>query len=272
MAKARSKKAPRTEDEKRLQRNEQARRRRAWNKRQKERKAREAAARKQAKEPGFMDSYVDRIKAAAPAGWEVEVMVDAAQYDRNSYSIERYHPDADDEYRRNESLKGARCVVMKSEHETLIWRITAVDVTSKHAWGLDNGAATVDGSTYYKGDGGWRTYDRRGIDSSFYTGSLTDPAEVIAEQRERIVKSLAVSKEMVSIPGFGWRIHKDALPKVKAKLAEGGSHSFTPHGMGVGKQVTTRRPRDRYGWQKAGAAMAEFFGVGALYIIDFDYD
>lgn len=136
------------------------------------------------------------------------------------------------------------------------------------------GEISVNGHTCYKAaDGGWRTFDRRGVEDSFYLGGWSDePIDVsktLKEQLERIEKAKETSKKMVKIPGFGYSIHQDNLDAVKKKIQSGGSHTFTPAGFGTGHVLSTRRSR----WGKLmPAETAKFFGVPALYDEQFDHD
>ena len=129
------------------------------------------------------------------------------------------------------------------------------------------------GHTVFKGAKGWLSFDRRGIEDSFYLGnygeSPTDVSRVIQEQLVRIEEAKETSKKMVAIPGFGFSVHQDQLEALKKKLASGQSHSFTPSGFGTGHRVSTKR--SRYA-TKMPAETAKFFGVTALYDETFDHD
>jgi hypothetical protein len=130
------------------------------------------------------------------------------------------------------------------------------------------------GHTAFKTETGWwATFDRRGIEDSFYLGNYGDsPAEVsrvIQEQLVKIEASKETSKKMVKIPGFGYSVHQDQLEALKKKLASGQSHNFMPSGMGTGHRVSTKR--SRYA-TKMPAETAKFFGVTALYDETFDHD
>lgn len=130
------------------------------------------------------------------------------------------------------------------------------------------------GHTVFKTEkGGWATFDRRGVEDSFYLGSYGDsPADVsrvIQEQLVKIEASKETSKKMVTIPGFGYSVHQDQLESLKKKLASGQSHSFTPSGFGTGHRVSTKK--SRYA-TKMPAETAKFFGVTALYDETFDHD
>lgn len=74
---------------------------------------------------------------------------------------------------------------------------------------------------------------------------------------------------MVSIPGFGFRIHQDNLEAVKKKIQNSGPHTFTPSGFGTGHILSTRG--SRYS-KPMPAETAKFFGVPVLYDETFDHD
>lgn len=132
---------------------------------------------------------------------------------------------------------------------------------------------SCNGHTCYKTDTGWKTFDRRGVGDSFYIGDNVEPvadvSRVIQEQIERIAVAKELTKQMVSIPGFGYSIHKDKLEEVKKKIQRGGSHTFTPSGFGTGHIVSTCQ--SRYA-TRMPAETAAFFGVSALYDQTFDHD
>jgi hypothetical protein len=101
------------------------------------------------------------------------------------------------------------------------------------------------GHTCYKGELGWRTFDRHGVSDSFYLGAFGDGdiAQIIQEQLDLIEKARERSKHMISIPGFSYRVHKDELEAMKARLKSGQSQSFTPAGFGTGHSLSTRKSR-----------------------------
>lgn len=131
----------------------------------------------------------------------------------------------------------------------------------------------VDGSTSFSVPGGRRTFDRLGVESSFYLNSDATPAkflEVIQEQIARVAKSRAASATALTVPGLGWSVQPAQKEEISAKLRAGRSHSFRPSGFGTGHTICVRK---RSGWDKrAPAATAEFFGVPALFYSEDDCD
>lgn len=131
----------------------------------------------------------------------------------------------------------------------------------------------VRGHTCFKTDKFWSTFDRLGVEDSFYLGGYGEPcsdvAKVIAAQIERVARHHETSKKMVSIPGFGWKVHQDSLEDMKKKFKAGGSHRFTPSGFSTGHIVSARRTRYS---KPMKPETAQFFGVPALYVETFDHD
>lgn len=235
------------------------------------RKERITLAREEGKNPLCLTLYAERIRDATPEGWTAEIYKDEHHYDR--HTVERYSPNAENKYRQNAHLNGAGTVILRSESAILIWRLSHVDLND--GWNLSHGAVAADGSTFFEeipGSGSWRTFDRRGIDSSFHAGSLEDPAETVTAELHRIEKARERGKKMISIPEFGWRVHADDLPELKRELAAGKSHSFTPAGFGTGYRVSIKRPPGRYGVKQLPNATAEFFGVPVLWAESLDCD
>lgn len=132
-----------------------------------------------------------------------------------------------------------------------------------------------DGTTSFNTARGWLTYDRRGVESSFYWMPLWEKAEkpdikiIIAEQLERIAKSRDFSKTALKVPEVGASISPAMLETLKATFKNAGYHSFYPSGFGTGYTVSTKPLR--YG-KKASSALMDFFGVAPLYIATFDAD
>lgn len=133
---------------------------------------------------------------------------------------------------------------------------------------------SASGHTSYKDENGhWRTFDRHGVGDSFGVGDYgedpNDMATVLSEQITRCVVGREKSKQMVQIPGFGFRIHRDQIEEVKKLLKSGGRKTFTPSGFGTGHILSIKQ--SRYS-KRLPQETAEFFGVNALYDETFDHD
>jgi hypothetical protein len=129
----------------------------------------------------------------------------------------------------------------------------------------------IDGHTYYFNKNYWYCFDERGIEDSFYVNIEPEntPQQVVDEQIKRIKYSIERSAGFVSIPGFGWSIHKDNIERAKEEIMSGG-RLFTPHGMGQANRLTHKQ-RSRYA-RKANDETAKFFGFKELWIEDVDWD
>ncbi len=135
------------------------------------------------------------------------------------------------------------------------------------------------GHTKFKVGESWRTFDRRGIEDSFYhlplyKGHVVPPLpEIVTEQLGRIAKSREYAKTAVTVPGLpnGYTLSPDRLGAMKAQLAKAnGMARFSPAGMGQGHEVYRKRP---HSWaQRAKPELEKFFGVSPLYVLAFDHD
>lgn len=146
---------------------------------------------------------------------------------------------------------------------------------------LDNEWAVADGHTSFTTCKGERTFDRTGVEDSFYvkpTDTAAQVAATIAEQVQRVAESrerLARSETVPGLPG-GWSLTPERKAEIAATLAAGRSHSFTPAGFGTGYNVYAligagRRPR--FDAVRLPAETAAFFGVpGPLYYTTLDCD
>jgi len=165
-------------------------------------------------------------------------------------------------------MLGTLTVMLKSDDVVITFAIEdTVD------WASKKKALRYNGHTNFKTEKGWRSFDRLGVEDSFYSPwnskELPDPATVIAEQLERIVKAKAADAERVDIPGLPYRINEAGRKERSQALKTRGCTTFTPSGFGTGHTVTTKKTR--YG-KPLPKATADFFGVQALYVETFDHD
>lgn len=135
----------------------------------------------------------------------------------------------------------------------------------------------VEGQVTYNG----RCFTRRGIDVSSctlvdnpeYDHDYNDLLALLDAEWTRCVEAHSRSKTMVPVPGLpgSWRVTPDRKKQISEQLRAGRPATFTPHGMGVGYEVTTRRS-SRWATQLPRET-ALFFGVeGALFYTTLDCD
>lgn len=132
------------------------------------------------------------------------------------------------------------------------------------------------GTCKFKIGDGWRTFDRCGVDDSFYWKPLFKGDEVNLEETfeelfKRIAKSREFSLTAISVPEIGHSVSPERLTTLKAELNKNGFISFHPSGFGTGYNVTKKTTR-RYGVKRATKALEDFFGVAPLFIETFDCD
>ena len=169
--------------------------------------------------------------------------------------------------------EGTLSVVLKSPEVELYFRLNMAE-----DWKAGKklpASVHFSGTTRFKTERGWRSFDRAGVEDSFsnpYGGSLPEPAEVVKEQLERIAKWRAADAERIDVPTIGYRIAPATRDEYAAKLKKGLPITFTPSGFGIGKRYTVKRPRHAWEPTKAPTELAAFFGVPELWLETFDHD
>jgi hypothetical protein len=167
---------------------------------------------------------------------------------------------------------GTLSVKLMGPTEGLIFRL---EMREEWARGEKLGLrVSYDGTTLFKTDKGWRSFDRTGVESSFsspYGGELENPADVIARELERVEKWRKADAERIDVPTIGYRIAPATRDEYSTRLKKGLSVTFTPSGFGTGKRYTVRKPRHPYA-SKADPKLAAFFGVPELWLETFDHD
>jgi hypothetical protein len=119
---------------------------------------------------------------------------------------------------------------------------------------------------------GRRTFDRRGVEDSFYVEPGLDVEKTNAQvlrQIEKVAESVARMERSVAVPIWGFTVTPETLEEIKGKLTKGKTHTFTPAGFGTGYVLSKKRSR----WSRlADPKINAFFGVGALYFDTLDCD
>ena len=128
------------------------------------------------------------------------------------------------------------------------------------------------GHTSFQTKLGRRTFDRRGVNDSFYVDEGDDVQTVdkkIADQLKRVAESVEKMERSIEVPSLGFTVTPELLEEIKAKLGKGKEHTFRPAGFGTGYVLSKKRSR----WaEKAKPEVNAFFGVGTLYMQRIDCD
>ena len=139
-------------------------------------------------------------------------------------------------------------------------------------------SAFSSGHTRFKSaNGRWHTFDRIGVEDSFYFASLYkgddnayDVNAIVAEQLARIEKALAAAATAISIPGIPFTVQPARLAAMKEQLAAGKCITFTPSGFGTGYVISKQAPK--WDARRAIRETESFFGVAPLYVRTMDCD
>jgi hypothetical protein len=130
-----------------------------------------------------------------------------------------------------------------------------------------------DGTTEFRTSekAGWRSYDRYGLDSSFYFVDATDLAKQIPKQIARARAGIAVALEPhFYVPDMPYSMRAERRDALRVQLKKQGIIDLHPSGMGTAHHITTR-PRGNF--STAGSnELCEFFGVQQCWVSTYDYD
>jgi hypothetical protein len=130
------------------------------------------------------------------------------------------------------------------------------------------------GHTSFTTSQGVRTFDRTGVEDSFYlqlADTVEDVLQRFRDQIKRVAESRARIDRSESIPGLGFLATPELKAQVTAELKAGKSHSFTPSGFGTGYRLYTGRQQSRFD-HRAKAETEAFFGVSPIYLQTMDCD
>jgi len=131
-----------------------------------------------------------------------------------------------------------------------------------------------DGSTSFKAGDHWATFDRRGVESSFYWKPLWEKDErpdikvILNEQLERIAKHRVYAATAIKVPQISFTVSPENLAKLKVTFKNKGYHRFHPSGFGTGYTVSAKPLRHG---SRASKELETFFGV-PLWVETFDAD
>lgn len=128
------------------------------------------------------------------------------------------------------------------------------------------------GHTTFSTAKGERTFDRLGVEDSFYVNG-DETLESLREKLNEQIEKIKVSRERISksesIPGIPFMVTSDTKAAIAAKLRNGKNHTFTPAGFGTGYRISNHGGP----WAKRCKSETEkFFGVSPLYYETLDCD
>lgn len=141
----------------------------------------------------------------------------------------------------------------------------AEGVTIRISFWKDGEWMVASGHTDFDTAQGRKTFDRRGIDDSFYVEegqTLEQVAETMNEQLEKVKASRERIANSVPVPGLpgSFLVTPEKREEISKLLNAGKTHSFTPGGMGTGYQLYTGRRQSHFD-SVAPKQLREFFGV-----------
>lgn len=156
----------------------------------------------------------------------------------------------------------------------LVW----IDVDCGAEGELTPNQARCSGHTSYKGKNGVRSFDRRGVEDSFYVRDWDGKLMTVDELRTTLVDQLGKARaalardaEAMPVPGLpgGFTLTQAELENRRHQLTKTGYVRFMPTGFGTGYIVSKKRSR----WaNKAKKELVDFLGMGDLYVESLDCD
>lgn len=144
-------------------------------------------------------------------------------------------------------------------------KVVIADVTSEWSVGSGHTAFTTCKGSF--------SFDRHGVEDSFYVQAEDTVAVVdtkVRDQIERVVAARARHEVSETVPFVGHVVTPARKAEIAAALRAGRTHNFTPSGFGTGYAVSAK-PSGRF-VRQAPPEMAAFFGVPRLYYETFDHD
>jgi hypothetical protein len=124
------------------------------------------------------------------------------------------------------------------------------------------------GHVNYTHNGSTFSYDRLGVEDSFYNGHRYDksPNEQITEQLARIEESRGRIDNSVRVPSpIDRLIDKDRLEKTRIEFKTKKNAAYSSHPGGFGTMYTVMKQSSRFS-NRAPKEIEEFFGYSPLYI------
>jgi len=184
-----------------------------------------------------------------------------------------------------------------ADHDTGVLRVTGEDAAVVFRASFYKNKLSISGTTEFKDDGVWYSFDRRGIEDSFYMeqesakvvkakikrwgieGGWGYQAEsntnnggqaMLEKQTKRAKDYMEGQKGKLTVPHYGHRISPERKEEIKKKIL-GRGHTFAPSGMGTAYHVSTRKT-SRFD-STVPTEVANFFGIDRqLYASHQDWD
>jgi hypothetical protein len=123
------------------------------------------------------------------------------------------------------------------------------------------------GHTKYTHKGGHYSFDRCGVEDSFYNGHdfNIDPNTQVTEQLARIDEARTRIDNCVSIPVIGRLINKDTLEQARKEFQTRKKASYSSYPSGFGMAYHFMKQQDRWS-KRADEKIEKFFGYSPLYV------
>lgn len=148
-----------------------------------------------------------------------------------------------------------------------------VNFDSKHSYYLADGHVHFDAGKH-----GWRSFDRYGVESSFYINTPKSEKEVktfvqdvnkkILEQIVRAADAIKGYQNRIQVPGTQFTVTPEGKAEIVEKLRDGQRHTFYPSGFGSSLTLSTFLNN----YSTKNDALAEFFGVPMIFVERRDND
>lgn len=144
------------------------------------------------------------------------------------------------------------------------------------SWDRDERPASGIGRTEYRADAGahWYSYDRIGVEASFYFKNKRNLVEVIAGEIVRACEGIVRARvPRTPVPGLGWSLTAERRQQLTQQLHFAGWIELRPSGFGTGYRISTRRPsRDTRYDPQPHADLAAYFGASCVFLRTIDCD
>ena len=129
-------------------------------------------------------------------------------------------------------------------------------------------------STLYKAKGKTFTFDRIGVDDSFYYETIRQLPKQVEEQRERVkaAQERLANTESFSLGPVSLMLSPESLQTIVDKLKAGKTHTYHPSGFGTGYYFSTNpKIKNRWDTAKASAQLENLVGA-KVYVSQYDAD